>query len=300
MKHFSITFLLFLIPFSGTIRAELDPADVTIVETVLRMESFKLQSSEKATAAVGRYLDARKGTEEYFRLIERFDIKDRVPDLLGIIQENPASTAGITALNLVLKLDEAAIVAGLKDPARAPALNKGLGIIKHPTYGSAAAPAVTSASVPALPMPEIAHLVKKTGDVGEGKKVYGRLCAVCHLPSDVQIDFGPNLSEIGSKLPKSELYTAILEPSAGVSFGFEGWQITMKNGAQFSGLVPSQTDDELSLVMIGGVKIPLKKSEITERKMMKQSLMPPGLHQAMTEAELVHLVEYLASMKKKG
>lgn len=286
--------------FPGLVFGALDPVDTTIVETVLRMENFDLRSSEKATAAVGRYLDAKKGSEDYFNLIERFVIKDRVPELLGIIQANPASTEGIAALNLVLQLDKASLEKGLQDPALAPALKKSLGIIKHPGYGPAVTPVAVVPPAQAAPVPEIAHLLKKTGDVGMGRKVYGKLCAVCHLPSDVKIDFGPNLSEIGSKLPKAELYIAIFDPSAGVSFGFEGWQLTMKSGAQFTGLITSETDAAVSLVMIGGVKLPLKKADISGRVMMKQSLMPPGLHQAMSEDELVALVEYLASMKKNG
>ena len=43
----------------------------------------------------------------------------------------------------------------------------------------------------------------------------------------------------------------------------------------------------------------LKKSDVAKREKMKSSLMPEGLHLAMSEKSLVDLVEFLSSLKKK-
>jgi putative heme-binding domain-containing protein len=51
--------------------------------------------------------------------------------------------------------------------------------------------------------------------------------------------------------------------------------------------------------MVGGVSQKIKKTDIANRTKMKTSLMPEGLHLAMSENELVDLVEFLSVLKKK-
>jgi hypothetical protein len=41
------------------------------------------------------------------------------------------------------------------------------------------------------------------------------------------------------------------------------------------------------------------KANVKSRMQQTVSLMPPGLHLTMNETELVDLIEYLASLKKK-
>jgi len=116
----------------------------------------------------------------------------------------------------------------------------------------------------------------------------------------VGINFGPNLSEIGSKLSAEAMYTAILQPSAGISFGFEGYIFKLKNGTQLLGYIASQTEDEITVKMIGGQSQKVKKSEIASKSDYGKSLMTEGLPQAMGQQKLVDLVAYLATLKKKG
>ena len=94
------------------------------------------------------------------------------------------------------------------------------------------------------------------------------------------------------------LYEAVLQPSAGISFGYEAWQLTLKNGDEPYGLIASETPTELTLKTIGGAQTKYEKSEISSRVQGKLSIMPAGLQQNMTVGELVDLVEYLSSLKK--
>ena len=116
---------------------------------------------------------------------------------------------------------------------------------------------------------------------------------------DQGIDVGPALTEIGSKLPKEELYAAILDPSAGVSFGYEAWLVTMKDGNVAFGIIESETPEEISVKGPTGVVTRHPKANVKSRMQQTVSLMPPGLHLTMNETELVDLIEYLASLKKK-
>jgi putative heme-binding domain-containing protein len=153
----------------------------------------------------------------------------------------------------------------------------------------------------AQPLPPISELVKAQGDPANGAKVFSRQspgCANCHVVNGQGAELGPNLSEIGSKLGKDALYEAILDPSTGVSFGYEAFNLTLKNGDEAYGLVSSETADEITLRNVGGIVTKYKKSEITSRQQSKLSIMPAGLQQGMTTQEFVDLVEYLSTLKK--
>jgi putative heme-binding domain-containing protein len=149
------------------------------------------------------------------------------------------------------------------------------------------------------PLPLLADLVKRTGHADKGKEVYTKYCIACHQVGTTGIDFGPALTEIGTKLAKEAIYQSILEPSSGISFGFEGWEIKTKAGDAYLGMVAGETTDDLSIKAPGGVIVNIAKKDLAEKKALTISLMPPGLASAMAEQDLVDLVEYLASLKKK-
>jgi len=149
-------------------------------------------------------------------------------------------------------------------------------------------------------LPSIAELVHRTGDPARGAEIFKREavgCNKCHQVKGEGVDFGPNLSEIGTKLGKEAIYESILDPSAGIAFGFEGWQLELSNGEEVSGLLVSETADEIAMKAVGGIVTRYKKSDVTRRTQQNVSLMPSGLQQAMTTQEFVDLVEYLASLK---
>ena len=76
--------------------------------------------------------------------------------------------------------------------------------------------------------PTLTELIALTPNVNNGKTVFAKTCALCHQVENEGFSFGPALTEIGSKLPKEGQLEAILQPSAGISFGYEGWELTMK------------------------------------------------------------------------
>src|SRR5207247_7316479 len=152
----------------------------------------------------------------------------------------------------------------------------------------------------AQPLPPISELVGKKGDARKGAAVFRRdtlACIKCHQVNGEGIDFGPNLSEIGAKLGKDALYESVLDPSAGISVGYEAWQLELKNGGEAYGMLASETKDELAIKSIGGIVTRYRKADILKRQQQKLSIMPAGLQQALSRQELVDLVEYLSSLK---
>ena len=153
----------------------------------------------------------------------------------------------------------------------------------------------------AQPLPPVADLVKMPGDAKRGAEVFRRDtvgCIKCHQVKGEGAEVGPNLSEIGTKLGKDALYEAILDPSAGISFGYEAWQLELKNGDEAYGLIVSETEDDIAIKAQTGIVTKYKKADIARRNQQKLSIMPAGLQQAMSTQDLVDLVEYVSSLKK--
>jgi putative heme-binding domain-containing protein len=151
------------------------------------------------------------------------------------------------------------------------------------------------------PLPPLSELLKRTGNIANGERVFRSqtaACASCHKVKGHGMEVGPDLSEIGTKLGKEALYESILDPSAGISFGYEAWQLELKNGDEAYGLIASETADEIAIKSNMGIVTRYKKSEVKSRQQMKLSIMPTGLQQAMSATELVDLIEYLAGLKK--
>ena len=148
-------------------------------------------------------------------------------------------------------------------------------------------------------LPPLLTLAARTGDVPAGRTVFERTCTACHVVGSTGTDFGPALTEIGDKLPKSGLLVAILDPSAGIGFGYEGWTVKTRDGQQLVGLITSETDEEVLMKLVGGIARRVPKSTIAERKRMDASLMPHGLERTMSEADLVNLVEYLSTLRRQ-
>jgi putative membrane-bound dehydrogenase-like protein len=149
-------------------------------------------------------------------------------------------------------------------------------------------------------MPTIAELAALKPVVENGRTVFSRVCATCHVVGSTGYEFGPALTEIGTKLPKEEILKSILHPSAGIAFNYEGWELKMKDGSTLSGIVSSKTESDLDLRFPGGNKMSLKRSDIQNMKMLKQSLMPESLHQNLSAQEMADLLEFLRNQRRKA
>ena len=151
------------------------------------------------------------------------------------------------------------------------------------------------------PFPPLSTLYQMTGNRAAGEKVFFRetsMCSRCHEVRSKGGQIGPALTEIGTKLGRDALIEAILEPSAGISFGFEAFNITLKNGDEAYGLIASETEDDLAIKDLNGIVTRYKKSDIAKRDQLKSSIMPTGLQQTMSPQEFVDLIEFLSSLKR--
>ncbi|SMG40902.1 PVC-type heme-binding CxxCH protein [Arenibacter troitsensis] len=144
---------------------------------------------------------------------------------------------------------------------------------------------------------DILALEQKEGDADTGKLVYNTYCASCHVADGAGIDFGPGLSDIGNKLSKSFLYSSIVYPSAGINFGYEGYNIKLKDGSALMGYIIGRSENTITLKMMGASIKEISLKDIENMEEMDKSLMPEGLDRVMEEKDLINLVAYLETLK---
>ena len=147
--------------------------------------------------------------------------------------------------------------------------------------------------------PAMAELINMSGDAVKGKVVFTNSCTMCHLVNNEGIDFGPKLSEIGTKLSKEGMYMSILHPNAGIGFGYETFEVKTKSGDTYQGIIVSKNETDIVLRIPGGIVKSFKTSALKSYKQLPESLMPEGLADGMSTPELVDLIEYLSTLKKK-
>jgi putative heme-binding domain-containing protein len=149
-------------------------------------------------------------------------------------------------------------------------------------------------------LPSKSRILEVQGDVARGQRVFRRpdlACLTCHVVGREGSDFGPNLTEIGAKLGRDALYDAIVEPSAGISFGFEAWLLDLADGEQVLGLIASETESEITVKTQGGHSTRYRKVDVLKRERQVQSIMPEGLQESLSVQDFADLLFYLGTLK---
>ena len=153
----------------------------------------------------------------------------------------------------------------------------------------------------AAPLAPIDQLAGMKGDIAAGKKLFEGVatCSNCHIINRIGKEVGPDLSEIGSKLSREAMYTAILDPSAGISHNYENFSVLTLDGQVITGLKVSDSDKEVVIRTAEAIDRRIPQDEIELVKKSEKSIMPENLHHAFDQQGLINLVEYMASLTKK-
>jgi putative membrane-bound dehydrogenase-like protein len=153
----------------------------------------------------------------------------------------------------------------------------------------------------ALPSP--AELAKRTGDPERGKATWAKSvtsevqCARCHTVRGQGGQIGPDLSAIGTKGTKENLFESILQPSKAIADQYVTWKIDTADGQSISGLLIQETETTVTLRDANGKDYKVATKDIEKRAKSLVSLMPDDLVKTLTEDELVDLVAYLATLR---
>jgi putative heme-binding domain-containing protein len=143
-----------------------------------------------------------------------------------------------------------------------------------------------------------------TGNSDHGREVFhnpaGLGCAKCHAVNGIGGRIGPDLSQIGEQFDRLQLAEHVLYPNKSIREGYRQTHIITDDGRQFSGVVGSETAEELLLRDTEGREYLLSKSEIETRNTGDQSLMPERIVESISAETFSDLLAYLEGLRRRG
>ncbi|MGE3820729.1 MAG: PVC-type heme-binding CxxCH protein, partial [Isosphaeraceae bacterium] len=141
-------------------------------------------------------------------------------------------------------------------------------------------------------------LASLKGDVNRGREVFVRNCTACHKVGNGEgREYGPNLAGVAKRLDRTKIVQSVIDPNADVDPKYRTTMIVTTDGAIVSGLVVSESADEVEIFDGKAVrKIPVK--EIEERALRTQSSMPEGTASTIAPSEFIDLIEYLGTQNQ--
>jgi putative heme-binding domain-containing protein len=143
----------------------------------------------------------------------------------------------------------------------------------------------------------------RVGNAGRGEQIFRRadlLCLKCHAIAGAGGSVGPDLSSIGASAPVDYLIESLLLPSKAIKENFNSTIVTTMRGVQFVGIKVKQTDSAVILRNEQDKEITIPLKDVEEQQASKISLMPEGLIDTLTRAELLDLVRFLSELGKPG
>lgn len=268
----------------GTVRHAEAPATL---ERLMGDPDFR----QDAATALARQIDRRQGQHDAaLRILKKESIRDHRVALPALVQtRDGAQWALERAAGGHWSGEPAAEAARLLRMSPFPDL-RNRALVAFPT----------TAKLDVAGLPPLSVLAARRGDATNGQRLlFASLsselqCLKCHAVRGVGGAIGPDLSQIGTKASRENLYESILHPSKAIADQFVQWSVTTGQGRTVSGLLIDENDRSLTIRTATGEDHVVPKSDIEVREKSPTSLMPNDLVGSITERELADLVEYLS------
>jgi quinoprotein glucose dehydrogenase len=138
------------------------------------------------------------------------------------------------------------------------------------------------------------------GDAEQGGRIFHEntalACRRCHSVMPGKKLVGPNLADVGKRLPRQELLESIVKPNEKIAEGFQTTVLQLDTGKVVSGILRSENETSAVLVDPDGKEIAVDAATIEDR-FEGLSAMPEGLEKQMTPRDLRDLVEFLSQQR---
>lgn len=144
----------------------------------------------------------------------------------------------------------------------------------------------------------VSDVVAIAGDGARGKSVFEKSCLSCHAIHGKGGVAGPDLAEINQKFDQASLLDAIINPDAGIVFGYEPWTITMRDGSSYYGFLIADGEKTAVIRNLAGERHALEAANIVSRKKEDGSVMPEPADLGMQPSDVADVAAYLMSLRK--
>jgi putative heme-binding domain-containing protein len=136
------------------------------------------------------------------------------------------------------------------------------------------------------------------GDAARGAAVFEKAqCVKCHRYGSRGEGIGPDLTNVSSRFQRKEILESVVFPSLVISDQFAGKTVLTTDGKLYTGLV-GPTPEGVVVLQTDGEKVNVAKADIDQIAPSKQSAMPAGLFNKLSQQEIADLFAYLATPPK--
>jgi putative heme-binding domain-containing protein len=152
---------------------------------------------------------------------------------------------------------------------------------------------------------QFAALVQEIADKGDpqrGESIFRRenlQCLKCHAIGGAGGVVGPDMISIGASAPVDYLLQSLLDPNAKVKENYHAITVQTEEGRVFTGIPIRRTEQELVLRDAEDKQVVIAPDQIVGEREAR-SIMPAGLVNDLTRAELRDLTRFLSELGKVG
>lgn len=143
---------------------------------------------------------------------------------------------------------------------------------------------------------KFAKLAASPGSVEKGQASFTQLCAVCHSIRGTGGQIGPVLDGAGASGPES-LLRAVLTPNAAMEAGYRAYRVELTDGELLEGFLVSQDAESLLLRRPSLQDERIPRSKIKRASFTRNSLMPEGLLELLSDEDARDLLTFLLTLK---
>jgi putative heme-binding domain-containing protein len=151
-------------------------------------------------------------------------------------------------------------------------------------------------------MAEVAPLLDKklkNRDFEHGKQMFAAAnCFACHRFGNDGGAVGPDLSTLAGRFSARDILESVLEPSRVISDQYAAVTVTTTSGKVITGRVVNYKGKSMQIntnMLDPGATEGVNRDEIESMETSKVSMMPTGLLNTLSEAELLDLFAFLLS-----
>jgi putative heme-binding domain-containing protein len=137
------------------------------------------------------------------------------------------------------------------------------------------------------------------GDADAGRAIFEKKpeagCIRCHAIEGKGGHIGPDLTWLRKSVERIRILESLITPNATIAPGFQSASLTLKSGETISGVVSSETRDQVVITTVAdGTQQKIKTADIVERLPLP-SPMPPHFGTVLDKRTIRDLVEFIAA-----
>jgi putative heme-binding domain-containing protein len=143
---------------------------------------------------------------------------------------------------------------------------------------------------------EFQNKQEQPGSSDAGRPIYEKVCAACHRFGEaLGRDVGPDLTTITSRFKKRDILESILWPSKVISDQYKAEMFELKEGAVVTGVIVRENAISVFVRTAENPDKPVAvpKASITNRGESAVSLMPAGLLDGYSQADISNLLAFV-------